>query len=403
MYFISAQEDKPFFWWQVALQFKNFEDMGIVDKCHTIFGYNDSPSDFALQLSVKYNVHFYKDTREDKTYHPSIRPHLIAKFMTDHPECSRLMFLHDSDIIFNYLPDSILAALKNPEVFIEDGVAHLSNTISYIGSEYLLECGKKYKEDYPELEEDDLLKSMAASIDIDPQIIKDRNAESGGAQLLLIDVPAKYWQDQEQYCYALNNCLKSWSKKYKSKKLEKDNYIQVWCAEMWAVLWGYWKKGGKTMVVDNLDFSWANDSKEKFDKMSILHVTGLDSSNRHLNFDKTKYVDTNVLDIYYEFPERFKLLDPGKASYQYFLLLKEYVKENYVLPDVFFLHVCNETFTFYKDFYGYPIYVSRSFAVFFNGDIWVITHRELKDKLKLKDGGILFGKGCLPQYCQWHS
>jgi hypothetical protein len=42
--------------------------------------------------------------------------------------------------------------------------------------------------------------------------------------------------------------------------------IQFWTAEMWSLLWNLWLSDYKTEITNELDFSWATDNVEKYEK-----------------------------------------------------------------------------------------------------------------------------------------
>ena len=87
--FVTAQPDVPYFHWQVKLYTHNFIEKGIKPcQIHVIFGLqNKQPSQGALELcDYGFNVHFYEDNRDVKTYIPSIKPYLIYQWLKEYPE-----------------------------------------------------------------------------------------------------------------------------------------------------------------------------------------------------------------------------------------------------------------------------------------------------------------------------
>jgi hypothetical protein len=96
---ISAQPDHVYFHWQVELYMYQFAKYGIVDQCYAIFGYTgDAPSNYAVELSKRYNIFFYRDTRDKSVPHyyiPSIRPHILKQFFQQFPQLGKSVFYHD--------------------------------------------------------------------------------------------------------------------------------------------------------------------------------------------------------------------------------------------------------------------------------------------------------------------
>jgi len=68
------------------------------------------------------------------------------------------------------------------------------------------------------------------------------------------------------------------------KKAENPAYheLQIWCADMWAVLWGGWKLGKETVCHPNLEFAWATSSEADWDRLNIFHNAGVTGPNQGL-------------------------------------------------------------------------------------------------------------------------
>src|SRR5580698_7673266 len=103
MIFLCAQPDEYYFLWQIELLTYNLNSLGIPSRdIHVVIGYNPR-----VGLSVEFqqfirenryaNYYPYPDTRKDRTYIPSIKPHLIAKHLRKYPDLeNEFFFLHDS-------------------------------------------------------------------------------------------------------------------------------------------------------------------------------------------------------------------------------------------------------------------------------------------------------------------
>ena len=200
--FISAQPDQTYFHWQVELYLYQFAKHGIEDRCYAVFGYRDEPSPAILALSKKYKgVRWYKDSRPiavPNYYIPSIRPHLLKQFFAEYPDLGKNVFYHDADIF--------LVRLPRFELMLE-GDGYLSDTISYIGYKYIQECADRYKAKHPTLADDDLLVRMCAVVQIDPGVVKQNELCSGGAQYLLKNLDAQFWEDVEVAANSLYGML----------------------------------------------------------------------------------------------------------------------------------------------------------------------------------------------------
>ena len=131
---------------------------------------------------------------------------------------------HDSDIAFT-------KPIKWKS-FLDESTCFLSDTKSYIGYEYIKSKG------------DDVLQSMLESVGIDEDIVKANQDSSGGAQYVLKDIDEYFWYDVEKDSVNLFNSISNLNK---IKKEQDPNHheIQIWCADMWAVLWNLWKRKNK--------------------------------------------------------------------------------------------------------------------------------------------------------------
>jgi hypothetical protein len=320
--FISAQPDSPYFHWQVALYLYQFAKHGIIDNCYALFGYTGyEPSEFVKKLSQKYpNVKYYKDGRKNNDYSPAIRPHLMAKFFKEYPELGKNVFYHDSDIFLTKLPRF--------DLMLNDKIGYLSDTISYIGFEYIKICSNRYKDVHKNLNDLDIFNGMCKVIEIDPEFVKVNDKNSGGAQYLLKDLDVKYWKECEVKCEELYQYLCDYEKRHPI-----PHHIQKWTTDMWVVLWTYWKQGKKTVVHKELDFSWATGTINDYDRLNIFHLAGITPALSNDKFYKGKYNKRTVFDAYYKDPTIFNHINKNNATARYVDVIKEYM-ENVYIPEI---------------------------------------------------------------------
>jgi len=324
--FVSTQPDSIYFHWQVELYLYQFAKHGpeIASRCYALFGYTgNSPSPKAQELAKKFpHVLFYKDTRSftvPNFYIPTIRPHLLNKFLAEYPELGASVFVHDSDIF--------LVRVPRFELMTGDDIVYMSDTLSYIGYHYIRDCQGRYAAKYPELPADHLLQKMCDCVGIPMDLVKQNQAGSGGAQYLLKNTTAAYWAEAEPLCQSLYNCLVDYDKRY-----PLDTRIQLWTAEMWVVLWLVWKQGAKTKVHKELDFSWATYSVTDYHKSPIFHLAGVTGDNCKGKFYKGAYTNKNVITEYLRNKSLFDDIDKNSATYEYVKLIKEYAEGLPLLP-----------------------------------------------------------------------
>jgi len=268
--YICAQPRLVYYAWQVEVMINNFIKHGINPNNIDIlvaWNPNDDTSkpetiEMWNKLATHYNMvrfFFYEDTREKPiNYISSIRPNIIKQHFRKHPELQyEAIFYHDCDILFTKKP--------NFDQFLDDDIWCLSNTNSYINYDYIMSKGQ------------DVYDKMCEIVKMPKMIPKLLNNHSGGAQYILKNVDWTYWDKVERDC---ENLFYEITQLNIQKKIEDPNYheLQIWCADMWAVLWNAWTKGHETLVVDEMDFCWATDSPNRWEQTTIYHNAGVTCS-----------------------------------------------------------------------------------------------------------------------------
>lgn len=288
-FFISAQPDVPYFHWQCEIYINNFLRMGIEkERIYVLFSYHiteNGLSEGAKKLmDLTPNVIGFPDHRDKKHYIPSIKPYLIYKFLEKFPEKGKRFFLHDSDIIFNHLP--------NFDVLNEDTTQYLSDTKGYLNFDYIMDCDKRYCETHPVLDKGMLLREMVDVVGVDPSIVKKNNQDSGGAQYLLKNQTWFVWYK----IYKDSSLLYDKMKRFHSKYPITNGEIQFWTAEMWSILWNLWWWNYETKITQDLNFCWATDSLNSCDLNPILHMAGITDDMKKEHFFKGEFIDKNPID-----------------------------------------------------------------------------------------------------------
>jgi len=298
MIYLSAQPANEYYAWQVEVYLTNFIACGIdPEDIMVVCSYTNYAeiSEYWWQLQDYYKAkfYFYEDTRIETRYIPSIQSHILAKHFASHPELVKeSIFFHDCDFIFTRPFDF--------SPYLNDDVWYFSDTISYIGATYIKSKGT------------DVFLKMCELVGIDPQVVTDNEAHSGGAQKLIKNVDAQYWLDVERDSNALYLGLGDLRK----AKKEEDSYaIQIWCASMWAELWNAWKRGEKVRVPKEFDFAWATCPASKWKSVSFYHNAGV-VGPYHRMFYKGRYMDKLPYDEEVD-------IDPGRCSIYYYDWVKK--------------------------------------------------------------------------------
>ena len=273
--FIQCCPSDIYYTWQVNLWLESLREIGQSDKAiNLIFTPKGRENrDKWKQIENLYpeaEFHYYAD--EDNLtsligiYIPVIRPYVLWKHFKKHPELSeKAIFYCDSDVLFT--------KEFNVEQFLEDDINYLSDTNSYINSDYI---NNKVNDCIPEKRDQllqiDVLQSLTSYVGITKEIAEKNKKHSGGAQYLLKNIDADFWKKVMSDTIFIRQFLLTINKEY--FKNESTGY-QSWCADMWAVLYNIWYRNLETKVVKELDFAWATEPIEKLNSCTIYHNAGV--------------------------------------------------------------------------------------------------------------------------------
>lgn len=272
MKYICAQPGTRYYAWQIEIMLMNFKEMGIpLQDVHIVCAMHDQ---YALhlyhQISNQYPeavIEFYPDTRRTKHYPSSIRPNILKQHFFKH-KLNEPFFYHDCDMVFTKKVDFT--------PFLNDDICYGSDTRFYIGHDYIKSKGYG------------ILEMMASLTGIDVETIKENELNCIGAQYLIKGVDFRFWDEVEKICETLflnitleNNRIKA----------DNPNYheLQIWTADMWAVLWNLWKWGKQTKVDEYFDFAWATSTIEDWERLNIFHNAGITETG-HGFFYKGDYM-----------------------------------------------------------------------------------------------------------------
>jgi hypothetical protein len=294
--FISAQPAIPYYTWQVEVMLNNFMEMGINLNNVDIVCWKENgviPEAWSkLANGYAARFFFYDDTRVTTDYISSIRPNILKQHFQKFPELKdETIFYHDCDIIFTKPIKEWIT-----EDMINDDNWYGSDTRWYIGHDYIKSKGN------------DVLDLMCDIVGIDKQLVKSNELNSIGAQYIMKGISHYFWDRVEKECEILFKDVNELNTKKKQADATHHE-LQIWCADMWAVLWNGWKMGYKTICSDNLQFSWATSNEDDYNKYNIMHNAGVTSSDNgkfykaqymnELPYNKVLEVDRNTASWYY--------------------------------------------------------------------------------------------------------
>lgn len=301
--------------WQVEVMLHNFISLGIPKDfdVHILLVYNelDSNHDSNMKLFKKLedgfkihypntaNFYYYADTRQLPNYYISaLRPNALKQHYAVFPELKeRVVFYHDCDVLFTKYPQFIFDCMQ------DDSNWYVSDTVSYIGHQYILSKGQ------------DVMDKMCEIVGIPEELVKAKQKESGGAQYILKGVDASFWEKVEIDCERLFVEITNFNNE-KKKADPTHHELQIWCADMWSILWNAWLHGFNTNIIPEMDFCWATDNISRWDNVYIYHNAG--ATGQAELFYKYEFVN--------KLPYALKGRDYDKtlSGYRYFEIVQEY-------------------------------------------------------------------------------
>jgi len=282
MIYISAQPDQIYFLWQLEIQLRNFQSLGI-DKgdIHVVIGYNpvtELKENFKIFIEENKdlaNFFTYPDTRNNPKYESSIRPHLLEKHWAENSDIqNETIFYHDSDILFSRIPSI--------DQELNDNINYVSDTRSYLDSVYILSHT-----------DEKVFKKITSTVGISMQDVTNIDENAGGAQYILKNIDSNFWRKVYSDSETIYTILSDYNTEELQKSIINTDYqqkkIQAWCSDMWSILWNLIYFDREIKILQELNFSWPTDDIKEWKNRAILHYAGLHTDKENY-FYKRDYV-----------------------------------------------------------------------------------------------------------------
>ena len=299
--FLCVQPQHDYYIWQVHAWIESLRKIGHSNKAIILIFIPQEQEqnknwDKLINLYPESEFTFIKDTDKIRNliniYISSVRPYTLMKYFREHPEMSsKAIFYCDCDILFT--------EKFNIDSYIHDDVNYLSDTNSYINADYF---DSKIKDVLPNKLEDfkkrDVLEEVTNLVGTSREIAVKNNLQSGGAQYLLKNIDADFWEKVLTDCIKIKLFLITINMEF----FENENKgFQSFCADMWAVLWNIWSANKPSLVIPEMKFTWGTNSYDSVKEVGIYHNAGITSQNQeygkdangnsktYLAFNKTVY------------------------------------------------------------------------------------------------------------------
>lgn len=266
--FICAQPAIKYYAWQVEVMLNNFIQMGVNPNNIDIVSKIDDhvPDDWAkLANGYAARFFFYRDTRSSSHYISSIRPNILKQHWKQHPYLEYdAIFYNDCDIAFTRRVDQWI----DPHMILDEKW-YGSDVRWYIAHSYILGKGQ------------DVLDKMCQIVNIDQALVEQNELNSIGAQYLMKNITYKFWDQVERDCEQLFKDITELNRQKKQQDPEHHE-LQIWCADMWALLWNAWKEGHRTVCHPGMNFSWGTSSEDEYNNCNIFHNAGVTGTESNL-------------------------------------------------------------------------------------------------------------------------
>lgn len=281
------------FKWELEVLLTNLKELNFPLK-DVILLFASPENKFEVYFKDEYGVeaHTYPDNREDKSYIPSIRAYLWIQYLKDDYRREDEDYLYiDSDIIFRELPD-IPKDLSSRKWYCADTTGYTNYT--YVKT-------RPYG--------DEFISKFDEIVGIPEELVKSIDNGMGGAQWIMRCPTLEYWEKVDKDMLAMKHYLDTIPDKTNANK-DLDGGIQIWTAEMWSMVWNLAYFSIEPVIDKQLEFTWATDSIETWDKNRLYHNAGATKDNKDLFF-KGDYIWKEP------YGEDFSYVSPDKASIKY--------------------------------------------------------------------------------------
>jgi hypothetical protein len=132
---------------------------------------------------------------------------------------------------------------------------------------------------------------LCALVGISPETVEANDENAGGAQYLIKQAKADFWDKLEQDAENIYMLLTEENARSGFCKTGKEkNQVQAWCADMWALWWNALLANKEFKIDPALDFCWSDSPPDRLQQASILHYTGRISRETKHIFRKENYI-----------------------------------------------------------------------------------------------------------------
>lgn len=267
MKFVVPLPDAPYYLWQALVQLASFRELGYDEDVHYLVAYfGDGPSELLLRLwdstDIHASLHLYPDTRSDTSYHASMKPWLMGKFVEQFPASTAT--------VWNYLdPDCVFTGEPIPDFgpLLADENWYGSDTRLYTGANVLRNTSEQ------------LFLDLCAIAEIDPDMVLAHDEHTIGAQCIVKNADADFWFAVERKSVLAHRRLKQATRQ--ARREGRRSALQSWCAEMWMQQYETIRAGFTPRASPLMGFCWANAPEQAWHEQTYFHCAGQATEDGH--------------------------------------------------------------------------------------------------------------------------
>jgi hypothetical protein len=89
-----------------------------------------------------------------------------------------------------------------------------------------------------------------------------------------------------------------------------------------------WNSGYKTKITNELDFSWATDDIDIYNKKPILHMAGVTDNLKTTKFYKGDFINRNPIEDLINDNNFFNYVDKNSSTIKYIEVMKSFLEKN---------------------------------------------------------------------------
>lgn len=331
---ITVQPSDLYFSWSNRVFLHNLRKYGLSEKAEILIfiPHGRSEVDYSWKElwndypETKFFVYHDEDNLtgtqiKDYNYIPLLRPYTLIKHFKAYPELSECtIYYTDADTCFTQYPSFLFGDMIQDDINYYSFCGNRETGYNYQNVTYL---DSKVTDVLPEKLEEykkiDVVQGMLDIFGLKREFAEENNMKFGGCQYLFKGITSDFWQAIYSGCIYLKRYLGSVNRLYFASE---DKGFQSWCSDLWSIQFNLWRLGMKCDTVPILDFAWATDPIEKWEKHIIYHDAGaghgsiayIEGSEQFLFFKrKQSYINNENT----PFDEDLSFVSPHYCSYNY--------------------------------------------------------------------------------------